>query len=830
MAYYNIPNKRSNLIVPSFKNGYAHSSGESVAPNQWDNLVALYKPELGHQTSGLIDLVSGGKATPNNISSHLLTAFQHTNEGHALYLDGTDDWYEAPITDVTQFPGGNFTVMCWVKPTGAGTSTKTAIISNYKGGVGGFVILRNNTFDRWEVTVADSGGFTTQYSDTDDAAQDEWRHIVLAHDSNYIYLFQNGQEKVSRLATGGYAVSNRTLRIGGGWGAEVPGDFFEGYIQDIRLYNRTINTEAEIIEIMKDKYRIIEIETKNQLGPMTANITGSATVTANLNEKSYLDADITGSATVVADLVENLVTRVTQQVTEVLYHRQESKGRVTQHIIEILYKPSKKLVSSITASGLITADFDIDVLTVSISGSGVVTADLDVLSGQLSAAITGSGIIVADLDISYKFLSANLTGDAFVTGYYQETRDFSSAVTASGSLRGIIAGQDEPLVSVVTTSLQLQANLDLPTLRAGITGLGVLTGDITGKQQLTSSIVTSGILQGDITNFTLLTVAITGSAAVTANLRENTEYLAAAIVASGVSTANINVPQKPGHTLQLTQTVVGSDVFIRSLTDTLVLTSTFDLVFGARALSASDTLTLTDSVSVIRVLPTKTASNTLSLTDSAVPARLAESFLNLTHSVVGEIYFIPLDTFNLLNLTDLATENIVSNLSVESLLNLTDQAVANQIVEPNPSSTLLLNQLAVGTVLKSKTYILLQAPFEFIQTSIVLPNPLLDDTENLLSNLTLRRSMNGDTYTYVKSSNNRKLKYTFSLDRYKAIELEEFFRAYNAASIKMMNWKGEIWNVKLLTNPIDFVQVRRAEPGGDRTDVNLEFEGVKISG
>ena len=106
----------------------------------------------------------------------------------------------------------------------------------------------------------------------------------------------------------------------------------------------------------------------------------------------------------------------------------------------------------------------------------------------------------------------------------------------------------------------------------------------------------------------------------------------------------------------------------------------------------------------------------------------------------------------------------------------------------------------------------------------------LDDNESLVSNLTVRRSMNNVPRTYVQTSLSRRLRYTFVLNRLKSLELEAFFDAYNGASIKMLNWKGEIWQIKLITNPVDFVQTRRAEPGGDRTDVNLEFEGVLING
>lgn len=154
----------------------------------------------------------------------------------------------------------------------------------------------------------------------------------------------------------------------------------------------------------------------------------------------------------------------------------------------------------------------------------------------------------------------------------------------------------------------------------------------------------------------------------------------------------------------------------------------------------------------------------------------------------------------------------------------TVEPTLNAIRTVSAQSTLNLNQIAVGT--PQTEYIILQVA----GTSVVLPKPLFGDTENLISNMILRKSMNNTTYTYVKSSNSRVLKYTFRLTRMKSLELEGFFSSNNSNKLRLQNWKGEIWDVYLMTNPIDFVQTGRESPTEDRTDVNLEFEGVKLYG
>lgn len=383
-----------------------------------------------------------------------------------------------------------------------------------------------------------------------------------------------------------------------------------------------------------------------------------------------------------------------------------------------------------------------------------------------------------------------------------------------------------------TGNASIDAQLTIPKFRATITATGSLAGNITGSWNITAPITAEANVSAELTNFVRMSAAVTAEGDITtAGLRKNIKYFDADITATGdVTTAALFVPWHAGSTLQLTQSVSVNIVKNGSLQSDLDLQHQVNLTFGQRALSASNTLLFTHSASVIRVLPTKTASNTLNLTHSASVYREAISYLNLQHSATGTIYFIPASAVSVLNLTHAASAEVVINTMPASQLNLTHLVDWDQITSQSVLSNLNLSQHAFAVVLAGKKYVLLQAPFNLIQTSVILPNPLLDDNESLVSNLMLRRSMTNVPYTYVQTSKNRRLRYTFILNRMKALELEAFFDSYNGADIKMLNWKGEIWKVKLITNPVDFVQTRRAEPGGDGTDVNLEFEGVLLNG
>ncbi len=115
--------------------------------------------------------------------------------------------------------------------------------------------------------------------------------------------------------------------------------------------------------------------------------------------------------------------------------------------------------------------------------------------------------------------------------------------------------------------------------------------------------------------------------------------------------------------------------------------------------------------------------------------------------------------------------------------------------------------------------IILQA----FQTTTILPNPELDDSEALISEVSALRTITGQLYTYVKQQDRRKLILTFQLDRLKALELREFLAAYLSSTITLTDHLDRIWRGVFMSNPFDVETVIRR-----RQTITLEFEGIII--
>jgi hypothetical protein len=201
--------------------------------------------------------------------------------------------------------------------------------------------------------------------------------------------------------------------------------------------------------------------------------------------------------------------------------------------------------------------------------------------------------------------------------------------------------------------------------------------------------------------------------------------------------------------------------------------------------------------------------------------------LVLSQAAVGVIGGIDDTASSEVSLTQEATVELTVTVTASNTIVLTNDATNGHVAELSVSSALDLTQLVVGTTVED--YMILYAPFPAIAAAVILPRPLLDDKENLTASIEVRRAMDGTLYTFVKNTKTRLISYTFDMTRVKGLELQSFFDNYNGQRMKLQNWKGEVWDVQLLTNPLDFVQNRRSAPTG-QVGINLQFEGVRISG
>jgi hypothetical protein len=199
----------------------------------------------------------------------------------------------------------------------------------------------------------------------------------------------------------------------------------------------------------------------------------------------------------------------------------------------------------------------------------------------------------------------------------------------------------------------------------------------------------------------------------------------------------------------------------------------------------------------------------------------ASSGMNLNHVV--DISKIVRPSSSLVLVSSVAKSkvvqpNLVSSLALASVVSI-DQTLNKLVV-----SQLGLSQVVVGT--KVKRLVILQAP----EDAIVLPRPLLGDKESSTNLVDVKRSISGVVRTYVRTSETKRLTYTFQMRTDKALELKAFIDKHPADLMRMENFKGEIWQVRLMNDPFELVYDRSWKPCKEAVVITLELEGTKLYG
>ena len=90
--------------------------------------------------------------------------------------------------------------------------------------------------------------------------------------------------------------------------------------------------------------------------------------------------------------------------------------------------------------------------------------------------------------------------------------------------------------------------------------------------------------------------------------------------------------------------------------------------------------------------------------------------------------------------------------------------------------------------------------------------------------------MLGRTITYVKSSTKEQLRLPFVVTRLKSLEIEEFFRVYHPATLKITlypNEANEAVYVGSLASAISRTAIGRHSPTEELISVTLEFIAEK---
>ncbi len=322
----------------------------------------------------------------------------------------------------------------------------------------------------------------------------------------------------------------------------------------------------------------------------------------------------------------------------------------------------------------------------------------------------------------------------------------------------------------------------------------------------------------------LLATSIDGRAHIDIEGLYNNLILSAfAVTAEGFALES-NGTQPVGAVGSFSATCTG--VFNRTITQTLNITQNLG---RKKPTEIFQTLITLEQIVEVRRIRFGAITETLTLTQDAEAKRPVAQHLVFSQS---------------------ATVTKVKSLTVSQTLSLTQTAGRQATIYRTVTDTLVLNPPLIrrtGLVgsqgqsgLTAFQYTVNPASFILVPNkclvilsvpgrSIILPCPQFGDSNAYQGTVNLKRTMTGDTFTYIRKVDLEKVSYTFHIGTYKAIELKDFLLNFSDKQMTLINWLGETWFVNLANNPYEFNAAGRWQNKGERYEITLEFEGVKVT-
>ncbi len=160
--------------------------------------------------------------------------------GNALSFDGMNDWVTVPDAASLDLTSG-MTLEAWVLPTALGAAWRTAIIKEGSGELRLRAVREHG--DEPSERARRHGRHRPRPPRPGGASARRVGASRGTYDGTNLRLYVDGNLVGTQAATGSISVSTGVLRIGGNnvW----PGEFFQGRIDEVRVYNRAL-TQGQI--------------------------------------------------------------------------------------------------------------------------------------------------------------------------------------------------------------------------------------------------------------------------------------------------------------------------------------------------------------------------------------------------------------------------------------------------------------------------------------------------------------------------------------------------------------------------------------------------------
>ena len=435
-------------------------------PTGTAGLVAAYGFEEASGTTTADQTGLGHTGTLSGPTRSTLGKF-----GRALSFDGVNDWVtvaDANDLDVTT----TMTVEAWVFPTATTNAWRTTLAKEQSSGLS-YAMMANSSSGR-PFGVIDTGGEQLAQGPAG-LPVNAWSHLTATYDGSALRLYVNGTLVTTTPAIGSIIASGSPLRFGGNSGL---GEWFQGRLDDIRIYNRTLSASEIQTDMNTPAGQPAPTDTTPPSAPGNLTATGqlggvrlnwsASTDNVGVTEYRVHRSTTTGFTPSAANLVASVAGSTTTYTDSGL-------AAGTYHYVVVAADAAGNTASSAQASGTALADTTAPTVSLTSPTAGAT------VSGVVSVAATASDDVGVQ-SVQFKLDGANL-GAPDTTAPYSFSWDTRTTSTAPHSLTAVAvdaAGNQ-------TTSTAVSVSVNNPTGTAGLVAAygfeeasGTTTADQTG--------------------------------------------------------------------------------------------------------------------------------------------------------------------------------------------------------------------------------------------------------------------------------------------------------------------------------------------------------------
>jgi len=207
--------------------------------------------------------------------------------GKALSFDGVDDYLY--VNDTPILKPAAITVEAWFKRSAH--DSYDAIVSKWDHLTGNReyqIDIGTFSTNRISWMISSNGYDCTPLTSSTTISDDIWYHIVGTYNGSRMILYVNGMEENSTSYSNGINGGNSQLRIGHSYDG-TSGYYFNGIIDEVKIYNRALSAEEIWAEYTRS---LIAIQTQT----VTLESGASTTLTFNWNTTGFAKGNYTISA------------------------------------------------------------------------------------------------------------------------------------------------------------------------------------------------------------------------------------------------------------------------------------------------------------------------------------------------------------------------------------------------------------------------------------------------------------------------------------------------------------------------------------------------------